>query len=132
MAETIDLEKLVRRIAEPLLEDERLRGDLDDAAFQPLLDWALAAAERCAARAARSPNALGQIEVCSGQLRRLLRLASRAAGDGRREELLAAVAPPAFGEGEVKAVMRALSTACVSGTPEDNAAILARALSCYA
>jgi hypothetical protein len=36
------------RAASRILEDERLRGDLEDDAFQPLLDWALAEADRVA------------------------------------------------------------------------------------
>lgn len=128
MAEAVDEERLTRRIAEPLLEDERLRGDLDDAAFQVLLDWALGAAERCAAGAARSPDPWGEAEACAGQLRRLLRLAARAAADGQREGLLAAVGPPAFAEGKAAAVKRALAAADLRGKASENAARLACAL----
>jgi hypothetical protein len=49
-----------RALAERLLEDETLRGDLDDATWQPLQDWLLAAAGRCAASTA------GQTEDQSG------------------------------------------------------------------
>ncbi len=38
--------------AERLLEDERLRGELTDDEFQPLLDWALATVDRVAAETA--------------------------------------------------------------------------------
>ena len=37
-----------RRLAERLLEDEALRGDLDDATWQPIQDWLLAEAARLA------------------------------------------------------------------------------------
>src|SRR5262245_50560157 len=40
------------RVASRLLEDERLRGDLTDDEFQPLLDWAMAAADRLVASTA--------------------------------------------------------------------------------
>lgn len=38
-----------RRLAERLLEDERLRGDLDDEAWQPIQDWLLQGAALVAA-----------------------------------------------------------------------------------
>jgi hypothetical protein len=41
-----DLESRRQRAAERLLDDERLRGDLTDEEFQPLLDWALTAIDR--------------------------------------------------------------------------------------
>jgi hypothetical protein len=44
------------RLASRILEDERLRGDLTDEEFQPLLDWALAAADRLAASTAGLPD----------------------------------------------------------------------------
>jgi hypothetical protein len=40
------------RAAGRILEDERLRGDLTDDEFQPLLDWALAVTDRVAASTA--------------------------------------------------------------------------------
>ena len=44
--ESVDVRE--RRLAERLLEDERLRGDLDDATWQPIQDWLLVTAGRLA------------------------------------------------------------------------------------
>lgn len=41
-----------KRLAEWLLEDERLRGDLDDDTWQPIQDWLLVEARRLAAETA--------------------------------------------------------------------------------
>src|SRR5436190_23437919 len=43
-----DLSGRQERAASRLLDDERLRGDLTDDEYQPLLDWALAAADSLA------------------------------------------------------------------------------------
>ncbi|MCL5107607.1 MAG: hypothetical protein M1401_01775 [Chloroflexi bacterium] len=128
MPEAGAVERLWQRIAEPLYEDERLRGALDDAAFQLLLDWALAAAKRCAGRAAGARDPVAEAETCSAQLRRLVFLAARAAVDGRRDELLLAVAPPVFDAGEEAAARKALAEMRLGSQPNENAGRLALAL----
>ncbi len=122
------VEKWWRRIAEPLLEDEALRGDLADDAFQPLLDWAIAAARRCAAAAAGAPEPAAYADVCIRQLRLLLRSATRAAGDGRRDELVALVGPPVFTPAAASAALARLATIPLADRPVDNARQLAAAL----
>jgi hypothetical protein len=54
VASTADRE---RRLAEQWLEDEALRGDLDDATWQPIQDWLLAVASRAAAATAGQDDA---------------------------------------------------------------------------
>jgi hypothetical protein len=49
-----------RRLAERLLEDESLRGSLDDATWQPIQDWILAAATRAAAAASGLDDAAAE------------------------------------------------------------------------
>jgi hypothetical protein len=46
VADAPDLESRHQRAAERLLEDERVRGDVTDEEFQPLIDWALTAIDR--------------------------------------------------------------------------------------
>src|SRR6476620_6322454 len=67
------------RAAGRLLDDERLRGDLTDDEFQPLLDWALAAADRLVASTAAlsDDQAEQRIEAGLGALKE----AVSAAGD---------------------------------------------------
>ncbi len=117
-----------QRIAEPLLEDETLRGDLDDAAFQVLLDWALAAARHCAAAAAAVQEPAAHAAACARQLRLLLRSATRTAIDGQRDELLALIGPPAFTPAAAAAARTRLATINFAGSSLDNARRLAAAL----
>ena len=56
-----------RRLVEGLLEDERLRGDLDDATWQPIQDWLLRAAERVAAATAGRDDAAAQPSLDAGR-----------------------------------------------------------------
>jgi hypothetical protein len=48
------------RLASRILDDERLRSDLTDDAFQPLLDWALAMTDRIAASTAGLDDAAAE------------------------------------------------------------------------
>jgi hypothetical protein len=48
-SDAVSVETRQERAAGRLLEDERLRGDLTDEEFQPLLDWALTVTDRVAA-----------------------------------------------------------------------------------
>lgn len=68
------------RAAERLLEDERLRGDLTDDEFQPLLDWALAASDALAAGTTGLPDheADTAIEAGLGQIKDGVRTAGAA------------------------------------------------------
>jgi hypothetical protein len=54
------------RAASRILEDERLRGDLTDDEFQPLLDWAMAAAERLVASTAGLSDERAEERIDSG------------------------------------------------------------------
>jgi hypothetical protein len=123
-----DSERLLAAIAEPILEDEAARGDLDDESFQPLLDWALAMAERCAPRIARNEDATEAAGACAGSLRLMLRSAVRTAQDGEREELLGLLAYPVFDADELARVTRNLLATDLCGQPETNAKRIAFAL----
>jgi hypothetical protein len=54
------------RLASQILEDERLRGDLTDDEFQPLLNWALTAADRLAASTAGLPDEQADRRIDTG------------------------------------------------------------------
>ncbi|MFN8636846.1 MAG: hypothetical protein U0893_23610 [Chloroflexota bacterium] len=68
------------RAASRILEDESLRGDLTDDEFQPLLDWALAAADRVAVATAGLSDEVadGRLDERLGQIRESVRLAAEA------------------------------------------------------
>jgi hypothetical protein len=51
------------RAAGLILDDERLRGDLTDDEYQPLLDWALAASDQLVERAATADDDAAQAEI---------------------------------------------------------------------
>jgi hypothetical protein len=55
------------RLAERLLEDERLRGDLEDDAWQPIQDWALVAIKHVAATTAGLSEEAAQAQLDRGQ-----------------------------------------------------------------
>lgn len=65
-----------QRAAERLVEDERLRGDLTDEEFGPLLDWALATIDRVAAETVGQPDdvADGQVMASVAAIREALAL----------------------------------------------------------
>lgn len=100
------IERRERRLAERLLDDESLRGDLDDTTWQPLQDWLLAVAARLAAatvdldeEAARAYLDRGR-RVLVGVARAAAEVldAGASAADVARgvEPLVAAVGPPVF------------------------------------
>jgi hypothetical protein len=111
------------RAAERLLEDERLRGDLTDDEFQPLLDWALAASDALAAgtaglsddRAAETIEAglvriRGIVVVARGAISAML----DAGAEGRNRELARLpdlLAPPLVGDDAVADVAARLGAA---------------------
>jgi hypothetical protein len=65
-ASETDLSARQERAASRLLEDERLRGDLTDDEFQPLLDWAMAAAERLVDSTASNADDLAEQRIDTG------------------------------------------------------------------
>ena len=82
------------RAASRIVDDERLRGDLADDEFQPLLDWALAATDRIAAATAGldDPSADQKIEDGVAAVKEIVRLVGEiATADGaeRRSALFA-------------------------------------------
>ena len=58
-----------QRLAERLLEDEALRDDLDDATWQPIQDWLLAAVRRVASSTVALDDAAAQPVLDDGQAR---------------------------------------------------------------
>ena len=52
-----EVERWQRFVAEQVATDERWRGDLEDAAATPLLDWALALTDSAVARLGRRRRA---------------------------------------------------------------------------
>lgn len=100
------------RAAERLLEDERLRGDLTDDEFQPLLDWALVASDALVAGTAGLPDheadtvvdgGLGQIKDgvrTAGAAVTAMLDAGTAARDAELARLAELIAPPLVSETE--------------------------------
>ncbi|MDA8218512.1 MAG: hypothetical protein M0Z94_12935 [Dehalococcoidales bacterium] len=122
------VERWAEAIAEPLLADESLRGDLEDAAYQPILDWAMLEAGRCAAVAAAREDAPQFAQACRRQLRSIVFAVSRAAVDGQREDLLALIGPPVFGPPDVPRVRVGLGALALTDDARTNAERLAAAL----
>jgi hypothetical protein len=87
-----------RRLAERFLEDEALRGDLDDATWQPLQDWLLAVIRRLAASTEGLGDDAAQPILDAGQARlrqivaELADVLSDGTGAPKFAERLAAVA----------------------------------------
>jgi hypothetical protein len=65
-ATDVDLSGRQERAASRLLDDERLRGDLTDDEFQPLLDWALAQAERLVDSTADDSDEVAEHRIDAG------------------------------------------------------------------
>ncbi|MHB1416997.1 MAG: hypothetical protein ACYC1C_17250, partial [Chloroflexota bacterium] len=105
-----------------------LRGDLEDAAYQPILDWAMLAAERCAAEASVRADAPQFVQVCRRQLRSIVFAVSRAAVDGRVEDLPVLIGPPAFTLADAAGIRASLSSLALTDDAKENAGQLARAL----
>lgn len=87
------------RVASRILEDERLRGDLTDDEFQPLLDWALAAADELVASTAGQTDEQADRRIDGGLS--AIRDAVAAAGD----------AIAAYAERDADRLQRALADA---------------------
>jgi hypothetical protein len=122
-------ERLWERIVEALLSDERLRGDLTDEAFKPLLDWAIATAGRCARDALITPDPGAHAAACQTVLRQLLVAASRMAAGGKRGELARLVGPPLFASATAEAVRSRLTVLSPTSDPEANARTIVSVLS---
>jgi hypothetical protein len=76
-----------RRLAERFLEDEALRGDLEDAAWQPIQDRLLREAEQLAASTADMDDAQARPILDRGQARirqRAAEMVAAAAASGER------------------------------------------------
>lgn len=110
-----------RRLAERFLEDEALRGDLDDATWQPLQDWLLTVITRLAASTKGLGDDAAQPLLDAGQarLRPIVAELAEALSDGTGEpkfaERLAAVAerlqPPLVEPADAAATAAALRAA---------------------
>jgi hypothetical protein len=61
-----DLSGRQERAASRLLDDERLRGDLTDDEFQPLLNWAMAQAERLVDSTAHDTDEVAERRIDAG------------------------------------------------------------------
>lgn len=77
-----------RRLAERLLEDERLRRGLDDETWQPIQDWLLQGATLAAAATSGLSDAAADdvLDQASRVLRELARLLVSQRSDARPEE----------------------------------------------
>jgi hypothetical protein len=122
-------ERLWERIVETLLTDERLRGDLTDEAYKPLLDWAVAAAGRCARDALATPDAGAHVAACQARLRQLLVASSRLAAGGHSDELARLIGPPLFTAATAEAVCKRLRALSPGADATANALSIATALS---
>lgn len=130
------------RAAERLLEDERLRGDLTDDEFQPLLDWALAASDGLAARTAglSDDEADRMLDAGLDRIKDGVRTAGAAVSamldggaDARNAELARLaelVAPPLVGENAVGRARVRLAAALepITANPDLAGGDLARAV----
>jgi len=122
------------RAAGRLLDDERLRGDLTDDEFQPLLDWALAAADRLAALTAGLSDAQAEQRIDAGlsALKEAVSaagdaIAANAAQDADRLKTALADAGKAAKAGPLQGLLRRLSARQDLSGPEV-AALIAKAL----
>jgi hypothetical protein len=104
------------RAASRILDDERLRGDLTDDEFQPLLDWALAAADRLVASTARLSDERAEQRIDGGLS--AIREAVAAAGD----------AITAYGEHDVERLRSALADAGIRARDQRADSAIARLL----
>jgi hypothetical protein len=104
------VEALVERYSERLVEDEALRGGLDDDEYQPLLDWALARLGTVSSACAAQGYPAGSVafEQAAQQVLEVFRTADLALGEretagpeltlSRLQLLDTLVAPPLFDE----------------------------------
>ena len=126
-----DTAALAQGAVEALLEDERLRGDLSDDGFGPLLDWATRALTAAAGEAARGTSeeaARARMAEVAEQVRGALAAAVQAAEGHSRDDLRALLREPLL-QRSVPARLRVATLGLRLGDdPDANAARLARAL----
>ena len=141
-----EVEAWQERAAGRILEDERLRGDLTDDQFQPLLDWALSAADLAGAEAAavRGESADALLDERMSRIKDVVGLgaevvAAHAEEDSERRgsalkelaDLLAASPERGWASSAATRQIADLATRLDGGTaisPEELAAALASAL----
>ncbi len=125
-----DTAALAQGAVETLLEDERLRGDLSDEGFGPLLDWATRALTAAGevARGASEEAARARMAEVAEQVRGALAAAVQAAEGHSRDDLRALLREPLL-QRSVPAQLRVATLGLRLGDdPDANAARLARAL----
>lgn len=105
------------RVASRILEDERLRGDLADDEFQPLLDWAMTAADGLAASTAGLSDEQADRRIEGGM--QAIKEAVAAAGD----------AIAAYAEHDPERLKQALADAGIGARDQRSDASVARMLS---
>ena len=116
------------RGASRILDDERLRGDLADDEFQPLLDWALAETDRIAASTVGMPDekADALIDKKLDAIREVVRAAGAAIvahgeGDSKRRDSELAFVGKRWKRGDAMAAL----VRAFDGTPDLTGAELA-------
>ena len=118
--------------AERLLEDERLRGDLTDDEYQPLLDWALAVVDRVAEAGVEESEAVAteRLEATLDAIRDVVGALGSIVGErhelseselnARLEEVQVALVPLLAGPGDAAEVTSRLARAVKEGAASDD------------
>jgi hypothetical protein len=116
-------EALAQSTYERLAEDESLRGDLSDAGFGPLLDWAANQAVQLASSAS-DPQAFAQrSEALRTLIRNLVQTASSGDVSG-----VADLIEPVFGKDEAAKSASRFAKLVLGQDPDENAQMLLTAL----
>lgn len=117
-----DAEAVAQTVAERLSDDEALRGDLSDAGFGPILNWATELAIAAAGRGA------GDDEL-SQAARALVRAVVKAAETGDAAPVRGALAASLFTPGQTSRANEALDAPrSASASADERAQALVRAL----
>ncbi|MBN9386653.1 MAG: hypothetical protein J0I20_01260 [Chloroflexi bacterium] len=106
---------------ERLSEDESLRGDLSDIGFGPLLDWAVAAVEAYAPKAADADA----LDVYTSRVRGVVQAAVQAAQDSKLDDPATLLD---FEPADKEKTLAALKAVTFSDDPDENGSQLAAAL----
>lgn len=125
-----DAEALAQGAVERLLENEALRGDLTDAGFNPIVDWATTALTAAAHEAARAADEEAQrrMDEAEAAVKRLVGAVVQAAQSHARNDVRALAADPAVA-GSIATRVRLSAIRWRLGQDADaNAARLIRAL----
>lgn len=123
-----DAEALARSAAEPLLEDEALRGDLTDEGYGPLLDWATNALTAAAERVATAPDAERRMEDAGAAVKATLQAAVQAAQGHTRADSQALLRDPLVARSSLARARVAAVAYRLGGDADRNAIRLAKAL----